>query len=154
MSKAFAIFLAQRFAPHNFSTFPGFPHKVTHMLEWVYFLPIFRERKEDNPTHNLIKFHQCMDQLDIYHEDVLMKMFMHSLEGDARQWYFPLPHSNISSLREFYSTFNEHYKMYSSVHFLFENCCEEFQKNIQHTIGIYSNCKVEIDVSVEDIKEK
>jgi hypothetical protein len=154
MSKAFAVVLAQRFSPLNFSAVPGFPHPVPHMSEWGDFLPIFRERKEDNPAQHLIKFHQCMDQLDLYHEDVLMKMFMHSLDGDACQWYFSLPHSSISSLREFHSTFNEHYKRYFSAEFLFENCCEEFEKNIQHTIGISSDCKAEIDVFVEEIKEK
>jgi hypothetical protein len=79
---------------------------------------------------------------------------MHSLDGDARQWYFSLPHSSISSLREFHSAFKEHYKRYFSAEFLFENCCEEFEKNIQHTVGISSDCKAEIDVSVEEIKEK
>ena len=95
-----------------------------------------------------------MDQLDFYHEDVLMKMFMHSLDGDAHQWYFSLPHSSISSLKEFHSTFKEHYKMCFSIEFLFENCCEEFEKDIQHTVCISSDYKVEIDVSVEEIKEK
>jgi hypothetical protein len=110
LSKAFVVFLSWRFSPLNFSAVLGFPHPVPHMSEWEDFLPIFRERKEDNPAQHLIKFHQCMDQLDLYHEDVLMKMSMHSLDGDACQWYFSLPHSIISSLREFHSTFKENYK--------------------------------------------
>jgi hypothetical protein len=60
--------LAWRFAPLNFSAVPGFPHLVPHISEWGYFLPIFRERKEDNPAQHLIMFHQCMEQLDIHHE--------------------------------------------------------------------------------------
>jgi hypothetical protein len=40
-----------------------------------------------------------MDQLDIHHEDVLLKMFNGSLEGCARQWYRYLPISSISLLR-------------------------------------------------------
>jgi hypothetical protein len=99
MSKAFVVVLARRFAPRNFYAVPSFPHSLPHMLEWEDFLPIFEDKKEDNPAQHLIKFHQCMDQLDLYHEDVLMKMFMHSLDGDARQWYFSPPHSSISSLR-------------------------------------------------------
>jgi hypothetical protein len=77
----------------------GFPHPVPHISEWGDFLPMFIERKEDNHAHHLIMFHQCMDQLDIHHEDVLMKMFMYSLEGDARGWYRSLPPSSISSLQ-------------------------------------------------------
>jgi hypothetical protein len=42
--------------------------------ECLYFLPIFREKDEDNHVQHLIKFHQYMNQLDIHHEDVLMKM--------------------------------------------------------------------------------
>jgi hypothetical protein len=110
MSKAFVVVLAWRFAPLNFSVVPGFPHLVPHISEWGYFLPVLRERVEDNLAHHLFQFHQCMDQLDFYHEDVLMKMFIHSLDGDARQWYFSLPHSSISSLKEFHLAFKEHYK--------------------------------------------
>ena len=43
----------------------------------------FQRRQGANPDQHLITFHQCMDQLDIHHEDVLMKMFMYSLKGDA-----------------------------------------------------------------------
>ena len=70
MSKAFAALLAWRFAPLIFSSVPGFPHLVPDMSEWGYFLPIFEERKEDNPAEHLLKFHECMDLLDLQHEDV------------------------------------------------------------------------------------
>jgi hypothetical protein len=75
--------LARRFAPFDFSAILGFPNLVTHIAECSYFLPIFREKDEDNHAQHLIKFHQYMNQLDIHHEDVLMKMFMYSLDGDA-----------------------------------------------------------------------
>jgi hypothetical protein len=70
MSKAFAALLARRFAPLDFSSVPGFPHLVPDMSEWGDFLPSFKESKEDNPTKHLIKFHECMDLLDMQHEDV------------------------------------------------------------------------------------
>ena len=93
--------LAQRFAPLNFSIVPGFPNTVPTMDEWGDFLPQFREKEEDNLAHHVIKFHQYMDQLSIHHEDVLMKMFMYSLDGCARQWYRTLPASSISSRDDF-----------------------------------------------------
>ena len=74
------------------------------------FFAYLRERKEDNPAEHLIKFHECMDILDLQHEDVRMKMFMHSLDGDAHKWYFSLPPSSISSLKEFHRVFNENCK--------------------------------------------
>ena len=76
MSKVFAALLAQRFAPLDFSSVPGFPHPVPNMSEWGDFLPIFKERKEDNPAEHLLKFHECMELLNLQHEDVRMKMFV------------------------------------------------------------------------------
>ena len=75
--------VARRFGPLNFSDIPGFPNPVPIMDVWGDCLPRFRESKEDNPSDHLIEFHQCMVRLNIQHEDVLMKMFMYSLEQDA-----------------------------------------------------------------------
>jgi hypothetical protein len=48
-------------------------------------LPRFYEGKDDNPVEHVQEFHALMQQLDIHHEDILMKMFMYSLDGDARK---------------------------------------------------------------------
>jgi hypothetical protein len=90
--------LARRFAPFNFSAIPGFPNVVPSMDEWGDYLPRFREREEDNPAQHLSEFHELMHQWEIHHEDVLLKMFMFSLAGDARKWYHSLPPASISSL--------------------------------------------------------
>lgn len=75
--------LAQRFAPLDFFVVPFFMNVVPIVDEWGDFLPRFRERRYDNLANHLLKFHKVMHQLNIHHEDVLMKMFMYSLEGDA-----------------------------------------------------------------------
>ena len=106
MSKVFASLLARRFAPLDFSTVPSFPHPVPSIYIWGDHLPRFVEKKEDSPSDHLIIFHQCMIQLDINHEDVLMKMFVFSLEGDAHEWYRSLPPSSIYSLKEFHTIFH------------------------------------------------
>ena len=90
--------LAQRFAPFNFSFVPNFPNVVPTMDEWGDFFPTFREHRDDNPTEHLCEFNELMHQWEIHHEDVLMKMFMLSLDGDAREWYRSLPPTSISSL--------------------------------------------------------
>ena len=102
MSKEFAAHLARRFAPLDFSLVLGFPHPVPDMYEWGDFLPVFKVEEEDNPTEHLLNFHESMDLLYQQHEYVCMKMFMYSLYGDVRQWYFPLPPSRISSLNDFH----------------------------------------------------
>jgi hypothetical protein len=135
MSKEFACLLSRRFAPLKFSTIPSFPHPVPFMDIWGDYIPWFREEKEDNPSNHLIRFHQCMAQLHIHDEDVLMKMFFYSLEGDEREWYLSLTLSSISSLKEFHRAFHEHCKRYFSQEIMFEYCCEEFHLDIQHIVS-------------------
>lgn len=142
-----AAMVARRFAPLDFYEVTGFPHSVPpsriqyHRLcqsgeifclssEWGDFLPIFGEKKEYIPAHHLIKFYECMDLLDLQHKDVHMKMFMYSLDGDAREWYFSLPPSSISSLKDFHTVFYQHYKRYFSWELLLQQCCEKFKSYI------------------------
>jgi hypothetical protein len=151
MSKAFAALLAQRFAPLDFSTVPGFPHPVPSIDIWGDHLPRFAEKKGDNPSDHLIRFHQCMIQLDINHEDVLMKMFVFSLEGDAREWYRYLPPSSISSLKKFHTVFHHRCERFFAREILLEGCCEEFHAHIQNVYS--SNCEHEI-LSVIVVQEE
>ena len=117
--------VAARFAPLNFADVNGFPNLVLAMDIWGYCLPRFRESKGDNPSDHLIRFHQCMFQLEICHEDVLMKMFVFSLEGDAREWYRSLLPTSISSLKEFYRVFHHRCERYYPRDILLEGCCED-----------------------------
>jgi hypothetical protein len=115
--------IAARFAPFEFFVVPCFPNVVLTMNKWGDYLPRFRGDEDDHLAHHLIKFHEYMLRLGILHEDVLMNMFMHSLEGDARQWYISLPPSRISSLKYFHATFHAYCKFFYLVEFLLEICC-------------------------------
>jgi hypothetical protein len=145
--------LARRFTPFDFSAVPGYPNLVPHTNEWQGYLPKFKEGTYDNHVEHLLEFHELMHHLDISHEDVLMKMFMYSLEGDAREWYQSLPPSSISSLYGFHTTFHHHCKRYFSVDLLFEHCCEEFGSYIQQSIINSSNSENERDIFVEEVEE-
>ena len=138
--------LARRFASFNFSVIVGFPNDVPTIDIWGDCLPRFREKDEDNLTLHLIKFHQCMDRMNIYHEDALMKMFMYSLEGDAHVWYRSLPASNISYLREFHVAFNEQCKRYFPAELLLVDCCEQCK------LGYYSQ-EVVLNTYEEEYEE-
>lgn len=48
------------------------------------YLPIFSGNSERRTNQHLKDFHECMEQQGILLEDVLMKLFKLSLEGDAR----------------------------------------------------------------------
>ena len=108
--------LSSRFTPFIFSIILGFPNVVPSMDEWGDYLPIFREREEDNPTQHLWEFHELMHQWDIHHEDVLLKMFMFSLAGDAHRWYHSLPPTSISSLSEFHAALDRKSTRLNSSH--------------------------------------
>jgi hypothetical protein len=99
---------------------------VPSFLECVDFIPIFSGDEGDTLAQHLIDFHQCIYRLNIYHEDALMKMFVYSLNGDARRWYPSLSIASISSLQEFHPAFHKYCKRYYSSDILFEKCCEKF----------------------------
>jgi hypothetical protein len=161
---AMEAILTQRFAPLNFSATPGFPNPVLSFLECTDFLPIFHGDEGDNPAQHLIDFHQCIDRLNICHEDALMKIFVYSLNGDARRWYRLLPVASISSLQEFHAAFNKHFSRYYSSDILLEGCCEKYKLYIQQEVEssscdelsndpIESESEDEIEFSNEDVHE-
>ena len=53
------------------------------MDEWGDILLTFKVDKENNLAQHLVKVHECIDQINIRHESVCMKMCIYSLEGDA-----------------------------------------------------------------------
>jgi hypothetical protein len=84
MSSSFAARIAARFAPLDFTNVYGFPNTVPDMNIWAYILPKFGEDEDDNPDQHLFEFHKLMEELNVHHEDVLMKMFMFTLGKDDR----------------------------------------------------------------------
>jgi hypothetical protein len=126
MLNSFAARIAARFSPLDFTNVYGFPNTVPDIKIWEDVLPKFGGYVDDNPAQHLFEFHKLMDELNVHHEDVLMKLFMFSLERDARLWYKSLPHSSIPSLKEFHTTFHHRYERYFSQEFLLEHCCEEY----------------------------
>jgi hypothetical protein len=75
-----------------------------------------------------------MEELNVHHEDVLMKLFMFSLEKDVRLWYKYFPRSSIPSLRYFYTLFHQHCKRIYVAEILFEDCCNiGFIRKKDHT---------------------
>jgi hypothetical protein len=123
MSNSFAARIVARFSPLDFTNVYGFPNTVPDIKIWEDVLPKFGEYADDNPAQHLFEFHNLMEELNVHHEDVLMKLFMFSLEKDARLWYKYLPHSSIPSLKYFHILFHQHCKRIYSTEILFEDCC-------------------------------
>jgi hypothetical protein len=142
---AIKAILTRRFSPLNFSAIDGYPHLVPQIDEWKDLLPRFYEGDDDNHFEHVHEFHALMQQLDIHHEDILMKMFMYSLEGDARKWYRTLSASSISSLKDFHDVFYSHCKIIYPPERLFENCCEGYASYIQDSTSDSSSSDDEGD---------
>jgi hypothetical protein len=120
-----------RFDPIDFSNIPGFPNPMRSIGVWGVCLPRFIEDEDDNPTHHLIEFHLCMHQPSIFHEDILMKMFMISLEGDAHNGTDIYTRCLYSySLKDFHILFHSRYKMRYPIEIIFENYCNEVFKSV------------------------
>jgi hypothetical protein len=140
---AMEVIMARRFSPLNFLAIDGYPHPVPLVDEWQDLLPRFYEGKNDSPFEHVLGFHDLIQQLDIQHEDIRMKLFMYSLQGDARNWYHSLDLSSLSLLEEFHATFNIHCQKFYSFELICHSCFEEYTDHVQDIVDSYEVCESE-----------
>ena len=107
----------------NLATILGYRNWIPK-IDWLTYLPIFIDQKNDDTGIHLFRFHKHIHKLGVeLHEDSLMKMFMASLEENPRSWYEGLPSRSLSSLKDFLIVFHEHFKdQYPSL-LSIQDCC-------------------------------
>ena len=116
---------------------------------------VFRGEEGDHVVLHLIKFHMHARKLKVeWHEDCLMKMFMASLEGNARTWYKWLPATSIFSLRYFHAVFFRHFKESCPLLLLVEDCCECFDGFILNLEQVYQDDQFMDDEIIEALHER
>ena len=94
----------------NCAHIPSFLNRIPN-VDWKTCLPKFKNQKSDDDVLHLVRFHMHICKLGVkLHEDSLMKMFMVSLEGNARSWYEGLLAEILYSLKDFHTIFHEHFK--------------------------------------------
>ena len=118
--------LIKRYAFCNFSSIAGFPNQVPTRDEWEKSLPRFRGEEWEVPAEHLLDFHEFIDQLEIIHEDVKIKLFKCSLKGIALHWCWSLPDASISSLADFHAAFHVFCNGIFPADLLYPECCHEF----------------------------
>jgi len=123
---ALPVFVVHKFDPFDFTRITGYPHDIPAFSIWNEYLPRFSRKEYEDPAQHLQEFKECMEQHGIIHEDVKMKLFMFSLDLEARDWFRSLPRSSISSLKYFHLAFNYSCRVYYPHKFLFEGCCEYY----------------------------
>ena len=78
--------VARMYAPMHHAHIPGFPNMIPK-IDWLTYLPIFKDQKDDDARIHLFRFHNHIHKLGVeLHEDSLTKMFMASLEENGRSW--------------------------------------------------------------------
>lgn len=84
---AISTFLVNKFGPLYFTRIAGYPHYMPPFHEWNENLSRFSGNEYEDPVYHLQEFHECMEQQSIICEDGKMKLFMFSLDQEARVWY-------------------------------------------------------------------
>ena len=91
--------MSTRYAPMNRCHIPGFMNRIPN-VDWQTCLPKFKNQKSDATALHLVRFHMHICKLGVeLHEYSLMKIFMVSLEGNARSWYEIFPLEILYSLK-------------------------------------------------------
>ena len=80
-------------------------------VNWMKYLSKINDVKGNDVALHLVRFHMHVRRLNIdFPKDCLMKIFMATLEGEARSWYESLPLACIYFLNYFHTMFFERYK--------------------------------------------
>jgi hypothetical protein len=82
------------FDPLSFVAFPDYPHDLP-AHKWLKHIPLFSGRLGGSVEDHLAKFLQVVGDFNVEHEDVVMRMFVSTLEWEARAWYKSFPDASI-----------------------------------------------------------
>jgi len=72
-------------------------------------MPKFTGTKGVSAEEHLELFYNYADNLDIYQEDVWMRVFVQSLDGEARKWFRDLPPRSIADIDALDDVFLKHW---------------------------------------------
>jgi len=131
--------IARRYAPMSRDHIPGFPNKMTK-VDWSKNFLVFRNMEGNDAALHLVKFHIHVHKLNIdFPKDCLMKVFMATLEDEARSWYESLPSDPIYCLKDFHTMFFEKYKESYPSLILVQNCCSHVHSFIENLENFYGD---------------
>jgi hypothetical protein len=78
---------------------------ILHDMHVIYLNPFLDSMEMMMFQKNMSSFQDYTDNLEIQHDDVFMRIFCHSLEGDYREWFRNLPVGSISCWMDFHDVF-------------------------------------------------
>ena len=86
--------------------------------KWLKRVPLFTGRLGESVNDHLDKFLQVVWDFNVEHEDLVMRMFVSTLEGEARAWYKSLPDASIDGWDSFQEKFTERWENTQDICFL------------------------------------
>jgi hypothetical protein len=95
------------FKPLDMSRICGFPHNMPNGVDsW---LSKFSGNNDTKVDYHLRKFYDDLGshEVNLQHQDVIMKLFSASLIGDAKAWYDSLPRKSIKTWEDFENAFSK-----------------------------------------------
>jgi hypothetical protein len=105
MADSVVVAVASRYASLDFKGIPGFPNPLHDNKECLERCPKFNGNDLSKAERHLSDFQYFVDCLEIVHEDVYMRMFYDSLEGNCRIWVKSFPPKFIDSITSFWDLF-------------------------------------------------
>jgi hypothetical protein len=84
-------------------------HLHPYPLDFVEYLSHFTGENHISAKKHLEAFVNFLDNLEIIHEDVVMRLFSKSLMGEAALWFSDLEAGSISSWTNFCYIFSKHW---------------------------------------------
>eukprot|EP01018_Ginkgo_biloba_P005995 Gb_06784 [translate_table: standard] len=88
------------YAPLSFTNIPNHPHDMP-TREYKKDLLKFSGNSAVSVDDNLAQFYNVVENMEIEYEDVVMKMFVQTLEGEARAWYKSLGAGSVTGWEVF-----------------------------------------------------
>jgi hypothetical protein len=105
------------FDPLSFAAFPDYPHDLP-AHKWLKRIPLFSGRLGESVEDHLAKFLQVVGDFNVEHEDVVMRMFVSTLEWEAQAWYKSLSDASIDGWDPFHEKFSERWENTQDIFFL------------------------------------
>jgi hypothetical protein len=66
--------------------------------DYLKYMPKLTREEDITIEENLVAFYSYADNLNIENEDVWMRVFVHSLDGEFRKWFRGLTHRSIAGI--------------------------------------------------------
>ena len=97
----------ERYRKISFIGIPGAPHPIS--LDLRDKVVKFSGNNVVIGEEHLRIFIDMLNDYEVEHEDMVMKLFVHSLTKDSRDWFRRLPNDSISSWSDLEKLFKEQY---------------------------------------------